>query len=68
MTDERTSVLDALAAGGSLEPGAEADARRRGIGVDPALLTPTPDQEELRGVVASFLAETSADRARATSL
>ena len=26
MTDERTSVLEALAAGGSLEPGAEADA------------------------------------------
>jgi alkylation response protein AidB-like acyl-CoA dehydrogenase len=36
-------------------------ARRRGIGVDPALLTPTPDQEELRGIVARFLTEVSGE-------
>jgi acyl-CoA dehydrogenase len=42
-------------------PVAAVEARRRGIGVDPALLTPTPDQEELRGVVAGFLAELSGE-------
>jgi alkylation response protein AidB-like acyl-CoA dehydrogenase len=36
-------------------------ARRRGIGVDPALLTPTPDQEELRGIMVRFLTEVSGE-------
>jgi acyl-CoA dehydrogenase len=45
----------------TVEAEAATAARRRGIGVDPALLTPTADQEELRGIVAGFLAEVSGE-------
>jgi alkylation response protein AidB-like acyl-CoA dehydrogenase len=52
-----TAAVEAAA----MEVAAAVEARRRGIGVDPALLTPTADQEELRGIVARFLAEASGE-------